>query len=138
MTTATKKTVKKDLVFDYTKIKTFEDAYKHLGLDPAKLPDVSDIPEEFRKPVIAGFKLMIIYQAINNGWKPDWSNYSQGKYYLWFEILSSGFGFSCTSYLYDGTRTTVSSRLCTDTSEKALYIGKQFEAEYKDYFLFSE
>jgi hypothetical protein len=138
MATATKKTTKKDVKFDYTKIKSFEDACKHLGLDPAKLPDVSDIPEEFKKPIIAGFKLMIIYKAINNGWKPDWSNYDQGKYYPWFDVLSSGFGFSYALYYCDHTHTYVGSRLCTDTSEKALYIGKQFEAEYKDYFLFSE
>ena len=135
MTTAAKKTVKKEVAFDYTKIKSFEDACKHLGID-SNLPSVLLIPEEFRKTVIAGFKLMIIYKAINNGWKPDWSNYSQGKYYPWFEVLSSGFGFSLASYAFDYTHTD--ARLCTESPEKALYIGKQFEAEYKDYFLFSE
>jgi len=138
MVKTTKKTVKKEEKFDYTTIKSFEDACKHLGLDPAKLPDVSDIPEEFRKPIIAGFKLMIIYKAINNRWKPNWNKLNQGKYYPWFEVLSSGFGFSNTSYSYANSSSTVGSRLCTDTLEKALYIGKQFEAEYKDYFLFSE
>jgi hypothetical protein len=138
MTTPAKKTVKKVVAFDYTTIKSFEDACKHLGLDPAKLPDISAIPEEFKKPVIAGFKLMIIYKAINNGWKPDWSNYQQWKYYPWFEVLSSGFGFSVRFSDCAYTPATVGSRLCTDTREKALYIGNQFAAEYKDYFLFSE
>jgi hypothetical protein len=138
MVQATKKTAKKSVAFDYTTIKSFEYACKHLGLNPTDLPDVSTIPEEFRKAIIAGFKLMIIYKAINNGWKPDWSNYRQGKYYPWFEVLSSGFGFSHAHYFFDGTYAIVGSRLCTDTSEKALYIGKQFEVEYKDYFLFSE
>ena len=81
---------------------------------------------------------MIVYKAINNGWKPDWSNYSQYKYYPWFEVLSSGFGFSGSYCFYAYARTDVSSRLCTDTSEKALYIAKQFEGIYKDYFLFTE
>jgi hypothetical protein len=138
MVQTTKKSVKKSVAFDYTAIKSFEDACKYLGLDPEKLPDILAIPEEFRKPIIAGFKLMIVYKAINNGWKPDWSNYQQWKYYPWFEVLSSGFGFSFACYYYDYTDTIVGSRLCTDTGEKALYIGKQFKAEYKDYFLFSE
>jgi hypothetical protein len=138
MTTAAKKSVKKVKEFDYKTIKSFTDACLKLGLDPASLPDVSSIPEEFRKPIIAGYKLMIVYKAINNGWKPDWSNYQQWKYYPWFEVLSSGFGFSGTDYGYVGTVTCVGSRLCTDTREKALYIGNQFAAEYQDYFLFSE
>jgi hypothetical protein len=135
MKTVKEKTAKK---FDYKKIKTFEDACKHLDLDPAKLPEISTIPEEFRKVIIAGFKLMIIYKAINNGWKPDWANYNQVKYYLWFEVLSSGFGFSYSDSGCGTSDTPVGSCLCTDTSEKALYIGKQFQADYEDYLLFSE
>ena len=136
MANKTKKAVKKE--FDFRTIISFEDACKHLGIDSSKLPDVSSVPEEYRKPVIAGYKLMIIYKAINNGWKPDWENLSQYKYYPWFKVLSSGFGFSCSIYSYVNASTSVGSRLCTDTSEKALYIAKQFEAEYKDYFLYSE
>jgi hypothetical protein len=131
MATKTKK-------FNYKTIKLFEDACKKLGIDPAKLPDVSGIPEEFAKPIIAAYKLMIIYKAINDGWIPDWSNYNQYKYYPWFRVLSSGFGFSGSDYFYGRTFAAVGSRLCTDSSEKALYIAKQFKAEYRDYLLFSE
>jgi len=138
MTTKTKKSVKSNPDFDYKTIKTFEDACVKLELDPIKLPGVSDIPEKFSKPIIAAYKLMIIYEAINNGWLPDWSNRNQYKYYPWFYVLSSGFGFSDSYYRYDGTHASVGSRLCTDSSDKALYIAKQFEAIYQDYFLFSE
>ena len=138
MTTKTKKPTKKASTFDYKTIKTFEDACKKLNLDPTKLPDVSGIPEEFTKPIIAAYKLYVIYKAINNGWVPDWSNWDQYKYYPWFKVLSSGFGFSHSLYIYANTVTTVGSRLCTDTSEKAEYIGKQFEALYQEYLLFSE
>jgi hypothetical protein len=129
---------KKSSEFDYTAIKTFEDACVKLGLNPAVLPDVLSIPEEFAKPIVAAYKLMIIYKAINNGWKPDWSNWKQFKYYPWFNVSSSGFGFSGTTYGYDRTDADVGSRLCTDTSEKALYIAEQFKAEYQGYFLYSE
>lgn len=136
----TKKTIApvEDVKFDFTTIKTFEDACKNQNIEPTNLPDVSMIPEEMRKHVIAYYKLLVIYKAINNGWKPDWSDWDQYKYFPWFEVLSSGFGFSGSDYAYSYTTADVGSRLCTDTSEKAKYIAQQFESEYKDYFLYSE
>ncbi len=136
MTTKTKKTVKKE--FDFRTIKTFEDACQKENIDSKKLPDVSGILEDLKKPILALYRLMIIFKAINNGWRPNWGKSSQYKYYPWFWVLSSGFGFSDSHYNYDLTFTDIGSRLCTDTSEKALYIAKQFEAEYKDLFLYSE
>lgn len=121
--------------FDFTTIKTFEDACKKLGIKP-DIPEVSN--DEFSKPVIAVYKLLIIYKAINNGWVPDWNNRDQYKYYPWFRVLSSGFGFSLSCYGCAYAFTAVGSRLCTDTSEKAIYIAKQVEAEYREYFLYSE
>ena len=135
MTTKAKKIKESSPEFDYTTIKTFEDACKKVNTDPAKLPDVSGILEEFAKPIIAAYKLLIIYKAINNEWKPDWSNWDQYKYYPWFEVLSSGFGFSTSFYLYDHSVTTVGSRLCTDTSEKAIYILNQFPDLWKNWLL---
>jgi hypothetical protein len=138
MKTKTKKTTKRESKFDFKTIKTYEDACVKLGIDPDNVPDSSNIPDEFRKPIIAHYKLMIIYKAINNGWKPDWSNDNQWKYFPWFKVLSSGFGFSLSLFNYDITSTSVGSRLCTDTSEKARYIGEQFESEYREYLLYSE
>jgi len=138
MITKTKKSTKKVEKFDYKTIKTFEDACNKLGIDPSKLPDLSMIPEEFRKPLIATYKLFIVFKAINDGWIADYSNSSQWKYYPWFRVLSSGFGFSGSGYDFDYSSAGIGSRLCTDTSEKALYMAKQFEDLYKDLFLFSE
>jgi hypothetical protein len=128
-----KKSVKKE--FDYKTIKTYEDACKKLGIDPLSLPDVLKQPEKYRNATIAHHKLMIIYEAINNGWVPDWSNFNQYKYYPWFEVVSSGFAFSASYYDFTYLSTDVGSRLCTDSREKAVYIAKQFEAEYKSYLL---
>jgi hypothetical protein len=138
MTTTTKNEKKEAVKFDFRTIKTFEDACAHLDIDPTTVPDLSMIPEEFRKPLIAAYKLMIIYKAINNGWVPDWNDDDQQKHFPWFGVLSSGSGFSVSTSHYDCTVTDVGSRLCTDSSEKARYIAEQFEAEYVDYFLYSE
>lgn len=134
MATKKEKTEKK---FDYKSIKSFEDACAKLGIDPTALPELSMIPEDLRKPILAAYRLMIIYKAINNGWIPDWSNTNQWKYYPWFRVLSSGFGFSRSGCLYDCTDSSVGSRLCTDTSDKSDYIAEQFKQEYIDYMLIS-
>jgi hypothetical protein len=121
--------------FNYKTIRTFNDACKKLKLDSDKLPDVSTVSEKIRKRLIADYKLIIIYEAINNGWTPDWCNYKQWKYYPWFKFLSTEYGFSLKSYSSSTTYACVGSHLCTDTSDKALYIAKQFKAEYMDFLL---
>ena len=131
----TKKATKSKSDFDYRTIKNYEDACKKENHDPEKIPDVSMIPEEFGKPIIALFKIMMFYKAINNGVKMRMGDSSQNKYYPWPYVLSSGFGFSLTLYYYDITDTSVGSRLCTDSSEKALYAFKQCEDLYKDWML---
>lgn len=138
MTTKTKKEAKPKLKFDFKTIKTFEDACNKVSVDPSKLPEVSMIPEDLRKPIISAFNLMIIFLAINDGWKPNWGNYSEYKYYPWFYVLSSGFGFDSSDCGFTDTYSYVGSRLCTDTREKALYIAEQFGAEYKDFMLYTE
>ena len=131
-----KKSAKENPEFDYKTIKTFEDACKKESIDPLLFPDVSIIPEGFRSPIINAFKLMVIFKAINNGWVPDWNNWNQYKYYPWFRVSSGGVGFSSSDYYSTDASASVGSRLCTDSSEKALYIASQFENEYKEYFLY--
>jgi hypothetical protein len=136
MVTKSKKSAITESAFDFKTIKTFEDACAKEGINPEL--SLSMFTEEFLKPITAAYKLMVIYKAINNGWRPDWNKLNQAKYYPWFEVLSSGFGFSGSDYYCDCAIANVGSRLCTDTSEKALYMATQFEEIYKDYFLYSE
>ena len=119
-------------------ITSFEDACKKLGLDASILPEVAKLPEKNQKSIVAYYKLQVIYEAINNGWEPDWRNWDEYKYYPWYYVLSSGTGFAASHTIYSVTHSTtaVGSRLCTDRAEKAYYIAKQFEKEYADYFLF--
>lgn len=77
-------------------------------------------------------KLSIIAQALNEGWKADYSDKSQYKYYPWFEH-KTGFGLSYANSHYDGSYSTVGSRLCFKTSELAEYAGKQFKELYRAY-----
>lgn len=107
------------------RVKTFEDACNELGITWKDIAGLS--PDE-----VAYQKIKIIAQAINEGWKPDWNNSSQYKYYPWFDM--SG-GFSCD--YYDGwfASSAVGSRLCFRSADLAIYAGQQFTDLYKTMFV---
>ena len=135
----TTKKVKKDAsAFDYKTIDSIEDAYKKVGFNPNNLPDISNVPDEFQKEAkasVALFKLMLFYKAINNGWVARMGDDRQQKYFPWPWVSASGFGFSGSGYVCDYTFTAVGSRLCTDTSEKALFAFQKCEDLYKEWML---
>jgi hypothetical protein len=118
------------------KIKTFEDACKALKIDPTKVPDFSNAPLALQAALIAHYKLVIIAQALNKGWTPDWNNYNEYKYYPWFwmeKTQGNLEGFACSGVGYDCAYSSVGSRLCFKTREIAEYAGKQFIDLYKAY-----
>ena len=123
-----------EIKFDFRTIKTFEDACKKIRVTTA-LPTLTNGCQELMKATVAAYKLMVIFQAINDGWIPDWNNSDQYKYYPWLRVLSSGSGFSGSGCGFGYTVSSVGSRLCTDTYEKSNYMASQFEQEYKDLFL---
>jgi hypothetical protein len=77
------------------RVKTFEDACEVLGLNPENLPIVENLPEKDRQSIVAYYKLTVIVRALNEGWKPDFSDHNQWKYwnYLWVDDA----GFVCAS-----------------------------------------
>ena len=121
------------------KIKSFEDACKHLGINPNDLPAVDMLPEKDRKSITAFYKLTVIIRALNEGWEPDWSNWNEYKYYNWFYVekgedqRSSGFRYCGTGYASAGTN--AGSRLCFKNEELAEYAAKQFKELYREYLL---
>ena len=70
------------------KVKSFEDACKVLDITPS-VPVVTGIPEKYQKPLIANYQLMVIAEALNEGWTPDWSNGEWDKWYPWFNMDNS-------------------------------------------------
>lgn len=121
------------------KIKSFEDACKHLGLNPNDLPVVDMLPEKDRKSIIAFYKLTIIIRALNEGWEPDWSNWDEWKYYNWFYVEKGedqrSSGFRCNAAVYASAGTGTGSRLCFKNTELAKYAAEQFKELYREYLL---
>ncbi|MGE0636013.1 MAG: hypothetical protein AB7G44_03490 [Bacteroidia bacterium] len=123
------------------KIKSFEDACKALGIDPTKLPEVSMLPEQHRNAIIAYYKLFIIAEALNEGWKPNWNDSDEWKYYPWLWVTAdadntAGSGLSFSDFVCTNSISSVGSRLCFKTRELAKYAGEQFTELYAEAFLF--
>jgi hypothetical protein len=123
--------------YNWKDIKSYEDACKALQISVfkenkifvffKKLFNLNDTPDE-----IAYKKLKVIIKAINQGWKPNYKDSNQKKWYPYFD-LSSFFRFDNASYDYYGVYTDAAVRLCLETQEKAEYMGKKFTKLYEEY-----
>lgn len=117
------------------KIKSFEDACTVLKRK-ASIPDFSMIAEKDRKALTAHYKLIVICEALNEGWVPDWTN-SEWKYYPWFYMNDEGSSgrFSFNDSVFQYSHSSVGSRLCFKSRGLAEYAAEQFLDLYRDYFL---
>jgi len=114
----------------YKDIKTLEDAYKHLGKE---VPNYCG--SILRKREIALRHLEVVVEAIRSftNWKPNWSDSSQRKWRVWFD-LEKGFSYY-TVYYCRTTRTTVPSALYVGTDAEANHLGNTFLGLFKDFIL---
>jgi hypothetical protein len=72
---------------------------------------------------------VVIVEALNEGWKPDWNNGDEPKYYPWFckkeKSGSSGFVFDCADCHFSYASAGYGLPLCFKTRALAEYAGKQ-------------
>lgn len=113
------------------RVKTYEDACKVLGVEPINEQNAK--AQGFRSDEIARRKLETIAAALNEGWKPDWNNTDQYKYYPYFYIQenakgkgSAGLSYATTTYAATSAAASIGSRLCFYASRLARYAGNQF------------
>ena len=108
------------------RVKSFEDACQVLGIS-TNVPDVKGLPRKHQKAIVANYKLIIIAEALNEGWKPNWQDSDEYKYYPWFDMAKpAGVGYSNTAYTATTAFAKIGSRLCFKNRELAIYFGKQF------------
>jgi hypothetical protein len=123
------KEVKKEIK---ERIKSVKDALSELGendeevIEYRKLLSI-DIADHILNNQIA----VIIMKALNEGWKADWSDSNQYKYYPYFTMNDNTFAYD--SYCYWLTYSHVSSRLALKNSDLAIYAGNQFTEVYKKF-----
>lgn len=101
---------------------------KNLGMDD---DDISDDESCF---LIRDFYVYALAYVLNEGWKPDYSNTNERKWYPYFS-LSSGFGFYGSYYGCDSVYSTSGFRLCFKSEELANYAGKNFTKYFKKYII---
>lgn len=80
------------------------------------------------KSIIASCKLMVIAEAMNQGWKPDWNDYSVHKFVINFDFQLKkidSFGFVCYSH----------SPIVFKSQEIAEYCAEKFKDLWYDYFM---
>lgn len=117
---------------NYKEIKSYEDACKVLGVQPISENAVAAFPAEDRKSMLAYHKLTIIARAINGGWKPDWNNISQYKYYPVFYYENAGLSYASTYITASGAN--IGSRLCFQTEAMSDYAAATFADLYTDFY----
>ena len=117
------------------RVQSFEDACRELNIQSV-LPDCTGLPEKHRKSAEAHYKLVIIAEALNEGWTPDFNNWDQRKWFNWGWFSNAGL-FNLSVYYSSADRyANVGARLCFKTEELSEYAGRQFYELYKEYLLY--
>lgn len=121
---------------------SYEEACKIIGVNPKKLPLVSDIPVRHRKRIVADYKLSIIAEALRDKKKPNYNDTNEEKYFPYFRVRAnkakpSGFGLSCDGHDLWRSGTTVGSRLCFQNADTARFFGCHFLKLHIDHQLFT-
>lgn len=142
------------------RVKTFEDACRELDIVPEKwLKDKAELG--FEPDVIAYMKLRIICAALNEGWKPQFTE-DEWRYYPWFTLWTedelseksdewktdrhlmstgdhqtgyAGLAYASSNYAPSTSNAMIGSRLCLKSDTLAVYCGKQFINIWADYLL---
>lgn len=122
------------------RVKSYTDACNVLGIEPMNEQDMKE--QGYRPDEIARRKLETITEALNEGWKPDWNNTNEYKYYPYFYIEenakaqgAAGLSYATTAYAASNTAASLGSRLCFHDRETARYAGRTFTELYEQFLI---
>ena len=149
-----------------SRVRTFNDAIEELGEAHEAVKAYRDIEWKLgkeHKDLLAYLKLRIITEALNEGWKPQFTE-GERRWYAWYELLTKeemdamsdkekeerrvvgrannsahAYGGLVCAYAVNVSSVTYSgSRLAFKSEELAEYAGKQFAEIYADYCFIPE
>jgi hypothetical protein len=128
------------------RVKSYADACKVLGIEP--MDEDSMKAQGFRPDEIARRQLETITEALNEGWKPNWADTDEYKFYPWFYIevsevqtegapygADAGLSYATANYAASGTIAYIGSRLCFHDRETARYAGRTFTDLYAQFLI---
>ena len=119
------------------KIASYEDACRVLNIQPINEEVFNIFPKEDQRSMLAYHKLTVITRALNNGWKPNWDDQNEWKYYPLFRYVNAGLSYASANYSATSTNALIGSRLCFPTSALAKYAAEHFADLYRDYYCFA-
>lgn len=119
------------------KIASYEDACRVLNIQPINEEVFNIFPKEDQRSMLAYHKLTVITRALNNGWKPNWDDPNEWKYYPLFRYVNAGLSYAHTINAASYTSAYIGSRLCFPTSALAKYAAEHFADLYRDYYSFA-
>lgn len=119
------------------KIASYEDACRVLNIQPINEEAFNIFPKEDQRSMLAYHKLTVITRALNNGWKPNWDDQNEWKYYPLFRYVNAGLSCAGTNNSATNTSAYLGSRLCFPTSALAKYAAEHFADLYRDYYCFA-
>lgn len=122
------------------RVKSYADACNALFIEPMDEDDMR--AHGFRRDEIARRKLETITEALNEGWKPNWADTNELKFYPWFYIEVSvqtegtngayaELRFAATTIASTLTSASFGSRFCFHDRETARYAGRTFTDLYE-------
>lgn len=122
------------------RVKSFDDACTVLNR-VVLMPDVSMLREQDARSMLAYYKLIIIAEALNEGWKPNWADTDEYKWFPWLYVDTdlgslAGLAYANTSYTASDALANIGSRLGFKTRELAEYAADQFKDLYRDFLLY--
>ena len=94
--------------------------------------DFSNLPEDLKAHFENYYKGIVITEALNEGRKPDWDNWSENKWRAWFRMSASAFGLYFTNYVCTCSNAGSGSRLVNFDEETAEYSATQFKNVWKE------
>lgn len=113
------------------RIETFEDVVQ-VAIELGYIKAWRNKSEDETIDEYAYRQIKLISKVLNEGWEPDWSDYFQYKWVLWFGY-KSGVGLSYYDFDNWFSLTYVGSRFCYKSAGLAKFAGQQFENIYLDF-----
>ena len=125
---------------DFKELTTYEAICKVDGVDPVQSLPFPKFTSEEEKAVNEVAKNFRIVRVLNGGWVPDWYNWDERKWMLWFDMSPEGTaggsaaGFSLFAVDGDHGCSFVGSRLIFLNRDHALDAVEKFQPIYKALF----
>lgn len=147
------------------RIKTFTDSVEELGCEHPLVKQymAANGNESFTRNTIAYMKLLIIADSLNEGWKPQFTEYEY-RWFPWFTLWTEeelkekseewkanhklwlfggtsnlgalcGLAFATSANAWATARSYISARLAVKSDDIAHYFGKQFIDIWAEYLL---